>query len=95
MSSVPPSPKKCRKDSVVSTGGMSEYYAKHQGELVQKASMECEKVNNIFTPKLQCLLDKLTGWISVSLLDFACPIFSIVFFITSKAKVNILEKSIS
>ena len=95
MSSIPPSPKKCRKHAVVPVGGMSEDDAKNLNDLVHVANVECEKANNIFTPKLQSLLDKLSGWLSVSQLAFACPIFSVASFVMSKAEVKIAEKNMS
>ena len=95
MSNNPSSPKKRRKDAVVPAGGMSEDEANELNVLVHVANMECEKANNMFTPKLQSLLDKLSGWLSVSQLAFACPIFSVASFVMSKAEVKIAEKKMS
>ena len=95
MSNITSSPKKRRKDAVVPAGGMSEDEANELNVLVHVANMECEKANKIFTPKLQSLLDKLSGWLSVSQLAFYCPIFSVSSFVMSKAEVKIAEKKMS
>ena len=61
MNNIPSSPKKRRKDAVVPVVHMSEDEANELNALVHVENMECEKANKTFTPKLQSLLDKLSG----------------------------------